>query len=388
VARDQAPPVRLFISAGEVSGDIVAARLVEQLRAREPGLQVDAIGGDHLAAAGAALVTRATHIGAIGVSEGLAVAPSAVRIFRDTVRHCRRVPPDLAILIGNDIFNVLLGRRLRAHGIRTVGYFPPQTWIWAAIARLFAPSFDRVLSSFPDETRCYQRVGVHTEFVGHYLADLLPAVTVEQRMSARAALGLPPDGPVVALLAGSREQERRQLLPVLLEGVDRLRLVMPDVQCLCVGMPGGSAVRTPGGLTVPTVGDSHQAMRAADAGILCSGTATLEAALIGLPMVVAYRSSRVTYAIVRTAIALGLIRDDTVALPNLIAGERVVPEFVQSRVSAAALSSEVAALLMSVERRARMLAAFGRVRHAVALCGTLDRAAALILEHARQPCHT
>jgi lipid-A-disaccharide synthase len=380
--------VRLFISAGEVSGDIVAARLVQRLRAHDPCLEVDAIGGDHLEAAGASLLSRATHIGAIGVSEGLAVAPSAVRIFRDTVRHCRECRPDLAILIGNDIFNVLLGRRLRAHGIRTVGYFPPQTWIWAAIARLFAPSFDRILSSFPDETRCYQRVGVHTEFVGHYLADLLPVATTDERLTARAALGLQPDRPVVALLPGSRQQERQRLLPVLLETVDHLQAAMPDVQCIFVDTHVTGALQTPAGHSVKSTDDSHLAMRAADAGILCSGTATLEAALIGLPMVVAYRSSRITYAIVRTAIALRLIHDDTVALPNLIAGERVVREFVQSRLSARALSSEVLALLASADRREPMISAFQRVRQAIALHGSLDRAASIILEHARQPCHT
>lgn len=382
VTRDTAHPPRIFISAGEVSGDIVAARLIDALRAVDPAVTVTGIGGPHMSKAGAALMASADHLGVIGVSEALRTMPSAVGVFRAVVRHCRAHRPDVAVLIANDIFNVLLGRRLRAHGITTVALFPPQTWIWGAIARLIAPSYDRILATFPEEADCYARAGASTSFVGHYLADILATATPADRAVARDALGLPRTAPVVAILPGSRRHEIDQLLPELLAAADLMIHDQPDVRVLAAINTADRAegtIHTPGGHSIALSRDSHMMMRAADVLLMCSGTATLEASLIGTPMVVAYRTSWITYRIVRAAIRAGLMPGDTMALPNLLLDRPVVPEFQQHRLTASALASAATALLSDEQRRNVMREDLREVRARVEGPGSLARAADIIL---------
>lgn len=380
-------PPRVFISAGEVSGDVVAARLIDALRAVDPSTIVDGIGGPRMARAGATVVASANHIGAVGLSEGLAIVPSAVGVFRKATRHCRAHRPDVAVLIANDVFNALLGRRLRAQGITSIALFPPQTWIWESVARALTPSFDLVLASFPEEAKCYGEAGVATEFVGHYLADVLEPATPDDRAAARRALGLAPSGPVVAMLPGSRQREIAQLLPVLMDAADLIHRQQPAVQVVAALDPlaaGAGAPHTPAGHRVALSGDSHLVMRAADVAACCSGTATLEAALIGVPMVVLYRASRITSAMVYAVIRAGLIRDDTIALPNLLLGRRVVPELTQRRVAAPVVADAVLSLLADDTARRTMQADLREVRAHIARPGTLVEAARMILARAER----
>ena len=379
---------RVFIGAGEVSGDIVAAKLIGELRAANPSTIVDGIGGTRMAEAGATLVASANHIGAIGVSEGLAVAPSALRVFHAVKRHVRAHRPHVAVLIGNDVFSVVLGRSLRAMGITTIALFPPQIWIWQAVSRVTARSFDLVLASFPDEARCYRDAGVETEFVGHYLADVLAPAGENERSAARRALGLSPSDPVVALLPGSRPPEITRLLPIMLDAADLIRATLPAAQLVAALTTAGAAsrektLRTPNGHRVLVANDSHTVMQSADVLVCCSGTATLEAALLGVPMVVAYKMSRTTHLIVRTCIRMGLIASDTVALPNLVLGRSAVPEFVQRDASAADIANAALALVPDAAPRREMRLALEEVRAHLARAGTLARVAQVVLERAR-----
>ncbi len=375
---------RIFISAGEVSGDIVASQLIDALRAIDPSIVVDGIGGPRMAQAGATVIASANHIGAVGVSEGLAVAPAALKVFRAVKRHVRAHRPQVAVLIANDVFNVVLGRSLRAMGVVTISLFPPQTWIWHSLARVIAPSFDLVLAAFPEESECYGRAGVATEFVGHYLADVLAPRTPETRRSARAALGLSMSEPVVALLPGSRAWEISRLLPVMLSATDLICAQMPAVQMIAALSEPRTAdqhapVRTPLGHSIRLTTDSHLTMHAADVLVSCSGTATLEASLIGTPMVVAYTASRSTYAIIRACIRVGLMPGDTVALPNLILGRHVVPEFIQRHVTAPALADAALRLIPDGEPQRTQREALTAVRAHVARPDTLTTAARMIM---------
>ena len=379
---------RIFISAGEVSGDIVAAKLIEALRAADTSVVIDGIGGPRMAQAGATVIASANHIGAVGVSEGLEMAPSALRVFRAAMRHCRAHRPDVVVLIANDIFNVVLGRRLRARGVTTIALFPPQTWIWESIARLIAPSLDLVVASFPEEARCYGRAGVATEFVGHYLADVLGPATPDDRAAARRALGLAPSDPVLAILPGSRRREIALLLPIFLATADIVRRHQPAVQVVAALDPhadagGHGTVHTPGGQRVRLSTDSHAIMRAADVMLSCSGTATLEAALIGVPMVVGYKASWITYKIIRACIRTGLMAGDTVTIPNLLLGRHVVPEFIQHHVTAPNLAQAVLSLISDEAARRTARAALRDVREHIAQPGTLPRVAQIVLERAR-----
>lgn len=374
-------PRRIFVSAGEVSGDIVAAKVIEAVRAADPSAVVEGIGGPRMAGAGAALIASATHIGAVGVSEGLATAPAATRIGLAALRHCRAHRPDVALLVANDVFNVIFGRLLRARGIPTVSLFPPQTWIWGSIAKLIAPSFDLVLASFREEAECYGKAGVPTEFVGHYLADVLGPATPEQRTAARATLGLASATPVVALLPGSRRPEVARLLPIMLAAADEIRREAPAAQFVAAlqAPASAAALRTPGGHPVSFAPDSHTLMRAADVVLSCSGTATLEGALVGIPMVIAYQASWITYRIVRLSIRARRIREETVGLPNLLVGRHIVPELLQRQVTAPALASAGLSLLKDGGRRQAMLDALREVRARVACPGSIDSIARITL---------
>jgi lipid-A-disaccharide synthase len=377
---------RVFISAGEVSGDIVAARLIDEIRAANPSAIIEGVGGPRMAEAGATMIATADHIGAVGISEGMAVVPAAIRLFLHVRRHVRAHPPQVAVLIANDWFNVVLGRSLRASGVTTIALFPPQTWIWRAVSRVIAPSLDLVLASFPDEERCYRKAGVATTFVGHYLANVLSPATPEDTAAARQTLGLSASQPVVAILPGSRPHEIARLLPALLGAADLIRARVPAVQLVAAfataGAAGGETLHTPNGCRLHVTVDSHAAMRAADVVVCCSGTVTLEAALIGVPMVVVYALSRTTYAVVRASIGARLLPDETISIPNLVLGRRVVPEFIQQHVTAPHIAEATLALLLDAGAQREMRRSLREIRAHVERPGSLANAARIVLERA------
>ena len=377
---------RVFISAGEVSGDIVAARLIDEIRASNPSAIIEGVGGTRMAEAGATMITTAEHIGAVGISEGMAVVPAAIRLFLDVRRHVRAHRPQVAVLIANDWFNVVLGRFLRGLGVTTIALFPPQTWIWRATSRVIAPSLDLVLASFPDEELCYRQAGVDTAFVGHYLANVLSPATPHDTAAARHSLGLSASQPVVAILPGSRPHEIARLLPALLGAADLIRARVPAVQLVAAfataGAAGGETLQTPNGCRLHVTFDSHAAMRAADVVVCCSGTVTLEAALIGVPMVVVYALSRTTYAVVRASIGAGLLPDETISIPNLVLGRRVVPEFIQQHVTATHIGDAALALLLDAGAQRAMRCSLREIRAHVERPGSLARAARIVLERA------
>ena len=338
-----------------------------------------------MAEAGADMIATADHIGAVGISEGMAVVPAAIKLFLEVRRHLRAHRPQVAVLIANDWFNVVLGRSLRASGVTTIALFPPQTWIWRAVSRVIAPSLDLVLASFPDEEHCYRQAGVATTFVGHYLANVLSPATPEDTAAARQMLGLAASQPVVAILPGSRPHEIARLLPTLLGAADLIRARVPAVQLLAAfATPGaaGETLETPNGCRLHITNDSHAAMRAADVVLCCSGTVTLEAALIGVPMVVVYALSRTTYAVVRASIRTGLLPDETIGIPNLVLGRRVVPEFIQERMTAPDVAQAALALLLDAGAQRETRCALREIRAHVERPGSLASAARIVLERA------
>lgn len=377
--------MRVLVSAGEVSGDIAGARVAEAILHRG-GARVSGLGGARMAAAGVELLASATHLGTVGVSESLRAVPGMVRPVLALRKMMRDDPPDAALLIGNDIFNVLLGRWCRASGVPTVSYFPPQVWIWRSLAWLFSRSFDVVAASFPEEEETYAR-HVQTEFVGHYLADVLAPPTAKCRAEARAALGMQQGVRVVAVLPGSRGQEIRGLVPILLGAASRVAAAHDGVQLLLPLSDSRFEPEIVAGLEdaglstrVRIVSDSHLAMRASDLILAASGTATLEATLLGVPMVVVYRVSRLTHLVVKGAIAAGLMHGETVALPNLLLGRRVVPELTQSRATADAAAREALRLLADEEAMEVMRRDLRSARELVARGEAIDRVADLVCE--------
>lgn len=380
-------PLRLLVATGEVSGDVVGARLASEIRARRPDVAMWGIGGPRLAAAGVEIACETNHLGTVGVSEAFATATPLLRAFARVRRRVLRERPAAAILIGNDVFNVLLARWLKRHGVRTVSYFPPQVWIWRSLARPIARSFDALLACFPEEHAVYERAGGRVSFVGHYLGDALTAVTPDQRSAARDRLGLPQAGSTVALLPGSRTHEVEILAPILLDGARELLAKDPTVRfALPVAEPlfresllAAVAARGLAPYVSLVDGDSHAVMRAADLVILASGTASLEAALLGVPMVIVYRVAPLTIGVVRSCIRLGLIDSDTVGLPNLVLGRRAVPELTQGRVSPVAIAAEAWSLLADPIRRTAVLRDLAEVAERLGPAGSVGRAAEAVL---------
>jgi lipid-A-disaccharide synthase len=382
--------VRILLSAGEVSGDIAAARLAQKLLELDPDAELFGLGGARMAAAGVHLDAAADHLGTVGVTEALAAVPSLWRAVAGVRRRLRTSRPDVAVLIGNDVFNTLLARWLRSRRVPTVSYFPPQVWVWRAMAPFIARSFDAILTSFPEEHAVYEKAGVGcgttVSFVGHYLADTLRPPTPDERLACRRRLDLPDEAPVVALLPGSRTQEVRTLCGVLLDSAGLLlaragdlAFVVPVVEASHRAHVEAEAARRGLAGWIRFTNDSHAAMRAADLAILASGTASLEAALLGVPMVIVYRVSALTFLVLRTVIAVGLIESGTVGLPNLILRRPAVPEFAQSPATADAIAGEAWSLLVDTGRRETTLAALREVAGRVTRPGSLEAVARAVV---------
>lgn len=378
--------MRILLSAGEVSGDIAAARLAQKLLELDPDAELFGLGGARMAAAGVHLDAAADHLGTVGVTEALAAVPSLWRAVAGIRRRLRTSRPDAAVLIGNDVFNTLLARWLRTRRVPTLSYFPPQVWVWRAVAPFIARSFDTILTSFPEEHAVYEKAGVGcgttVSYVGHYLADTLRPPTPDEKLACRRRLDLPDEARVVALLPGSRTQEVRKLCGVLLDSAGLLlaragdlALVVPVAEASHRAHVEAEAARRGLTLRIHFTDDSHGAMRAADLAILASGTASLEAALLGVPMVIVYRVSALTFLVLRTVIAVGLIESGTVGLPNLILRRRAVPEFAQSPATPDAIAGEAWPLLVDAGRRAETHAALREVASRVTKAGSIEAAA-------------
>jgi lipid-A-disaccharide synthase len=341
--------LRVGLIAGEPSGDALGAALIDALRRRVPAVECFGIAGSAMRDAGCRALYPAEDLAVMGLVEVLAHLPRLLRIRRGLVRQLLADPPDVLVGIDAPDFTLPVEARLRRAGLPTVHYVSPSVWAWRERRiRHIAGAVDRMLTLFPFETGIYRRHGVPVTAVGHPLQTRLSPVTAAQRADARAALGLRADLPVLALLPGSRAGEYRRLAPLFLDTAQWLRangrpcqVVVPLVGSAARAVLETERRRAGGGLSCTLLdGGAQQAMTAADAVLLASGTATLEAMLLARPMVVAYRLSPLTYAIARR-----LVRTPHVAIPNLLAGERLVPEFIQHAATPVALGAALAGLL-------------------------------------------
>lgn len=327
--------MKIALVAGEASGDLLGAGLVTALRRRYPDAQFAGIGGDAMRAAGMDAWHDASELAVMGLSEVLSHLPRLLRLRRDLRERVLAWKPDVFIGIDAPDFNLGVERWLKQRGVRTVHYVSPSVWAWReSRAQKIGASADMVLCLFPMEPAIYARHGVDARFVGHPLADAMPLEP--DRSAAREALGLPQDVPVLAVLPGSRLGEIERLGAIFLEaasrvsqGIPGLRVLIPAATPACRAAMAAllSDARFPIGDFRLLDGDARTAMVASDVVLLASGTATLEAMLAQRPMVVGYRIAPLTHAIVK---GLGMLKVDSYALPNVLAGERVVPELMQA----------------------------------------------------------
>lgn len=365
---------RLLISAGETSGDLYAAELVRHLRSSRE-LDVFGLGGDRLRAQDAELVAHVRDLAVVGLVEVLRHLRRLRGIFRRVLAEVDRERPRLAVLIDYPDFHLRLARELKARGVPVVYYVSPQIWAWRrGRVRTIRDTVTHMIVIFPFEEALYREAGVDVTFVGHPLVGVVAPAPDRDRFLR--GCGLDPARPVLAALPGSRRQEVAHNLPALAGALKLLNIRRPDVQLALAVAPG----LDPGGfaaldaLPVARVaGQAHALMGAADAGIVASGTATVEAALLGLPMVVVYRLSALTYALGRR-----FVRVPHFAMANLIAGRAVVKELIQADFTPDATADEALRLLQSGPYRDGVIAGLAQVRSRMGDPGASARAAAVV----------
>ncbi len=377
------PPITFALVAGEASGDLLGAGLIGSLRQRFPQARFIGIGGPQMIAAGLDAWYPAEKLSVMGLVEVIRHLPELLRIRRDVYKRVRAASPNCFIGIDAPDFNLPLERKLKATGIRTVHYVSPSVWAWReGRAKKIGRSADRVLCLFPMEPPIYARHGVDARFVGHPLADDFPLEP--ERDNARAALSIPQSAHILALLPGSRLGEISRLGSIFLAAAVRLRRLHPGLQIISpmantrcraafealLSAPPGPEVDSDDNpptqeewqalRSVLTVldGNAHRAMIAADLLLLASGTAALEAMLAKRPMVVSYRLSAMTAFIVRS---LGLLKIKRYSLPNILAGEDLVPELMQEECTPSKIATALETWISDTKNTANIIARFGEI---------------------------
>ena len=365
----------ILISAGEASSDMYAARLATALRART-GARLFGMGGKQMAEAGVELIADYHQVAVVGISEVLHKIPTVVGVQRKIASETVRRRAALAILVDSPGTHLGVARRLKNNGIR-VGYFiGPQVWAWRpGRVRVVKRLVERMVVIFPFEEEIYREAGMPVDFVGHPLVDVVRASMNRAEFAGR--YGLDAGRPIVALLPGSRRSEIERHYPLIMEACERLSREAQTRGAIQFVLAAAPAFETelfdpyarPGVSVTRVEGATYDALSAADCAIVASGTATVEAALLGTPMVVVYRVSPTSAFVLKR-----MVRSPFIAMVNLIAGRRVVPELIQDQFTSAAVMEELRKLLESPARD-EMKAGLAQVRTKLGPGGAIERAA-------------
>lgn len=376
------PGPRILLAAGEVSGDIQASHLARAILAQAPHVRLFGAGGPRMAEAGVDVRIPTSHLGCVGLQESARFARPLYRALGQIKGLIGSEKPDAAVLVDNEGFNLMLARRLNRQGIPVIFYFAPQVWLWgkwrassvAKLARL-------VIAAFPDEAEVYRRHGGRVAWFGHPLIDVV-------RPPERCAdvPGHPPDRRTIAVMPGSRIQEIERLARPMLQAAKIVRATHPDMRVILPVAAPHLLTRLRAAIADVRMEDcvrlierdAYGHLAGCSVALMASGTATLEAALLGIPMVVAYRVSPVTYWLGRC-----LAHVHHIAMPNILLREGVVPELLQGDVQPERLATEALALLDNDGRAEAMRRDLLRIRPLLGEVGAIARAAAAVVKVAR-----
>lgn len=348
--------VRILISAGEASGEMYGAQLIDALRRRDPALEFFGVGGQRMREAGCDTLIDASDLSVVGITEILSHLPRIWSLFHKLIDEADRRRPDLAIVIDSPAFNWRVARQMKKRGIPVVYYVAPQFWAWRqGRVKLLRKYVTKALVIFPFEEKFYRQRRVDATFVGHPLAELpLPSIT---REGYAAQHNLNRAKQWITIMPGSRVKEVRMNLPTMLDAATLLgagfEFVLPVAPTIDRAW---LAVSTKGqGITL--VPEALPALYHSRAAIVASGTATVEAALMGTPFVMVYRVSQLTFALGRPRIKVPYF-----AMVNLVAGEKIVPELVQGDFTAERVVSRLREILVDSPARSAMLEGLARVK--------------------------
>lgn len=373
-------PLHIGLLAGEASGDLLGAGLIRSLRRHFPDLVCTGIGGPAMQAQGFLSLYPMERLSVMGIIDPLKRLPELIRCRRNIRHHFLQQRPDVFIGIDSPDFNLGLEVSLREAGIPVVHYVSPSVWAWRQRRiKKIAKACDLILTLFPFEMDFYRQHQVNAQFIGHPLADAMPGENDKQ--SARTRLGLDGEAPCLALLPGSRQGELRHMAPVFLEAASRVAASIPGLTVI-----SASANEARHGELVTLCrqlapqlqvkvfqGEARNVMVASDAVLVTSGTATLEALLCGRPMAIAYRMSALIFPLVRA-----MVKAPFMGLPNLLAGEKIVPEFVQQEATPTALADAILDFMQHPQKTDALQSRFQRIREELR-CQADERAAKAVM---------
>lgn len=376
---------RLFLSAGEVSGDIHGANLARELLARRSDLSLVGWGSHRMQAAGVSLLADLTPYSAIGLTEHLPGLKPISKATKEAQRTFAENRPDAVICIDYQGANMVLAQTAASLGIPTAYYIAPQEWIWGLRngTRKVAESLDLILCIFEKEAQAYREAGGKVQFIGHPLLDMVPGPAVKGTIAREA--GLDPRLPTIALFPGSRPMEIDRLLEPMLQACVQVREHVPEIQVVMpVATPAlrervkAVLARSPQPVTVIDDAPGMGVMQVADVVLAASGTTILEAAVVGTPVIATYRLSALAGFVARR-----LLKIPYVTLPNIVSGEPIVPELLQKDANAGRMATELVALLTDPARRKQQLQGLARVREQLGAPGAVGRGAEAILKLAK-----
>jgi lipid-A-disaccharide synthase len=383
--RNRARPdaATILIAAGEPSGDQNGAGLARALSAAAPGVRLVGVGGPAMRSAGVDLLLDVTHLTFTGLPSSIAHVREILARYRHVQRIVATNPPDLAVLIDSEVVNLPFARWLRAQGLPVAFFFPPPLWWRKWRLRATIPPADRLLCAFRGEAEFYRMAGCDAVWVGHPVRDQLRVdADADEKLGS---LGIDPHRPLVVVMPGSRLNEIAALAPAFLGAARILRQRDPQLQFAIplanewLREPIEAAVAASGlGYVTIYPSSSYGVLSRARAVIQCSGTATLESALFGIPSVVAYRMRPMEYLVCLLGWYL-LIRSPYISLPNILLAESVQPEFVQ-RLDPQRLAEETWSLLTDAGRRRAIQSRLARLGEMLGPCGAFERAASAVVE--------
>lgn len=371
------PVKNIFIVAGEESGDIHGSRLVQEMLKLDPSIKFIGHGGDKMAATDVEIIEHISTLSLVGFTEVLKHLPYMFKVMNNTIETIREICPSRIILIDYPGFNLRLAKKLRKLNIPITYFILPQVWAWKPKrAEIIKNYIDQALSIIPFEKDWFNKRGINIAFVGHPFADVeKPSITKKEFFSKHS---LAIDKPLLTLLPGSRQQEIDRHWPIFNAVINNLHDIFPNIQFIVGKAPDVLLPACPEFVRIEK-DNPRLTMHYGDAGLIASGTATLEAAVLGLPAVVCYKTSKITYWIGKH-----LTKVQYLSLVNLIADWPIVPEFIQQRMTAEALVKALIPLLSDTPEREKMVTNYKQISEQLGARGVYRRAAKLIVEKSSQ----
>jgi len=367
------PVKTIFIIAGEESGDIHGAKLVQEIRKLNPTIRFIGHGGDKMKIAGVKVIEHISALSVVGFTEAIRRLPYIRKVMKDTIRLIKKNNPIRIILIDYPGFNLNLAKKIQKFKIPITYFILPQVWAWKENRALKIKNFtDQALSIIPFEKAWFNERGIGIDFVGHPFVDIKKPDINKDGFFSKHSLAL--NKPLLTLLPGSRQQEINRHWPIFIDVINKLHGIFPNVQFIVGKAPYVILPACPKFVHIEK-DDPRLTMNFGDAGIIASGTATFEAAILGLPTVVCYKTSSITYWFGKQ-----LAKVEYLSLINLIAKRQIVPEFLQHKMTPENLIKAVVPLLSNTPERKKMVGGYKQITKELGTPGVYPRAAKLIVE--------